>query len=114
MRFIALSVLFLQPKLPNTIIIDEPELGLHPYAISKLAGLIKSVASKKCQVILATQSTDLLSYFSPDDILTVDNVNGGSVFKRLDKESLDKWLYEYTIDELWKQNIIDSGHPNSL
>lgn len=111
-RFIALATLFLQPELPQTIIIDEPELGLHPAAISKLAGLIKSVASKNCQVIIATQSTDLISYFDPEDILTVDQVNGESVFKRLDPETLSVWLEDYTVDDLWKRKIITSGQPN--
>lgn len=111
-RFIALATLFMQPELPQTIIIDEPELGLHPAAISKLAGLIKSVASKQCQVILATQSTDLISHFEPEDILTVDRINGESVFRRLDSESLSIWLEEYTVDDLWKRNIITSGQPN--
>lgn len=111
-RFIGLATLFMQPELPQTIIIDEPELGLHPAAISKLAGLIKSVASKQCQVILATQSTDLISHFEPEDILTVDRINGESVFRRLDSESLSVWLEEYTVDDLWKRNIITSGQPN--
>lgn len=111
-RFIGLTTLFMQPELPQTIIIDEPELGLHPAAISKLAGLIKSVASKQCQVILATQSTDLISHFEPEDILTVDRINGESVFRRLDSESLSVWLEEYTVDDLWKRNIITSGQPN--
>jgi predicted ATPase len=111
-RFIALSVLFLQPNLPQTIIIDEPELGLHPSAIAKLAGLIKSIAAKGCQVILATQSTDLISHFAPEDIITVDQINGESVFERLNSETLSQWLEDYTIDDLWKRNIIDSGQPN--
>jgi predicted ATPase len=111
-RFIALVVLFMQPKLPETIIIDEPELGLHPTAIAKLAGLIKSVASKKCQVIIATQSTDLISHFDPEDIVTVDQINGESIFERLNSETLNQWLEDYTIDDLWKRNIISTGHPN--
>lgn len=111
-RFIALTTLFMQPNLPATIIIDEPELGLHPYAISKLAGMIKSVASKDCQVIVATQSTDLISHFNPEDIITVDQINGESVFNRLDSESLVQWLEDYTIDDLWKRNIITTGQPN--
>lgn len=111
-RFIALTVLFLQPILPQTIIIDEPELGLHPSAISKLAGMIKSVSNKGCQVIVATQSTDLISHFAPEDILTVDQVNGESVFERLNSETLEKWLDDYTIDDLWKRNIISTGQPN--
>ena len=112
LRFIALTVLFLQPSLPDTIIIDEPELGLHPAAIAKLAGMIKSVSAKKCQVIIATQSTDLISYFLPEDIITVDQVDGASVFERLNNESLQKWLDDYTIDDLWKRNIITGGQPN--
>ena len=111
-RFIALATLFMQPDLPSTIIIDEPELGLHPTAISKLAGMIKSVASKGCQVIAATQSTDLISHFNPEDIITVDQINGESVFKRLDSETLVQWLEDYTIDDLWKRNIITTGQPN--
>jgi len=63
LRFMALTTLFLQPNLPDTIVIDEPELGLHPAAIAKLAAMIQSVAEKGCQVIVATQSTDLISYF---------------------------------------------------
>ena len=111
-RFIALTTLFLQPKLPDTIIIDEPELGLHPAAIVKLSGMIKSVAAKKCQVIIATQSTDLISHFSPEDILTVDLISGESKFKRLNKDELYQWLDDYTIDDLWKRNIITTGQPN--
>ncbi len=74
--------------------------------------MIKSTAAKGCQVILATQSTDLISHFNPEDIITVDLVNGESVFKRLDSETLVQWLEDYTIDDLWKRNIITSGQPN--
>jgi len=111
-RFIALTTLFMQPNLPETIIIDEPELGLHPTAISKLSGMIKSVASKNCQVIIATQSTDLISHFNPEDIITVDQINGESTFSRLNSETLGQWLEDYSIDDLWKRNIITTGQPN--
>lgn len=111
-RFIALATLFLQPNLPETIIIDEPELGLHPTAIARLAGLVKSVAAKKCQVIIATQSTDLISHFEPEDIITVDQRSGESVFERLESDKLKIWLDDYTIDDLWKRNIIETGQPN--
>lgn len=112
MRFIALTVLFMQPNLPDTIIIDEPELGLHPTAIAKLAGMIQSASERGCQVICATQSTDLLSHFSPEDIITVDQVNGESHFRRLSTEELHQWLDDYTIDDLWKRNILKGGQPN--
>ena len=110
-RFIALTALFMQPDLPETIIIDEPELGLHPFAISKLAGMIQSVAAKGTQVIVATQSTDLMSYFNPDDIIAVDQHNGESVFNRLKQEDLDIWLTDYSLGDLWKRNIITEGQP---
>lgn len=111
-RFIALSVLFMQPNLPDTIILDEPELGLHPAAIAKLAGMIKSVSTRGCQVIIATQSTDLISHFSPDSIITVDQIDGCSKFNRLNADKLHEWLDDYTIDDLWKRNIIVTGQPN--
>ena len=110
-RFIALTALFMQPDLPQTIIIDEPELGLHPFALSKLAGMIKSAASKGSQVIVATQSTDLLSYFEPDDIITVDQRSGSSFYNKLKQEDLDLWLTDYSLGELWKRNIITEGQP---
>ncbi len=110
-RFIALSTLFLQPNLPSSIIIDEPELGLHPFAISKLAGMIQSVASRKTNVIVATQSSDLVNHFLAEDIITVDQKNGETSFKRLQESELSEWLDEYSIGDLWQRNIINSGQP---
>jgi len=113
-RFIALSVLFLQPNLPSSIIIDEPELGLHPYAIAKLSGMIQSVAGRNTQVILATQSADLVNYFNPEDIITVDQVEGESKFNRLNNETFKSWLVEYSLGDLWQKNIISGGQPNAI
>jgi predicted ATPase len=111
-RFIALATLFMQPKLPSTIIIDEPELGLHPFAITKLAGMIQSVASRNVQVIVATQSADLINHFTSNDIITVDQMDGESHFKRLEESELNQWLVDYSIGELWQRNIIHGGQPN--
>ena len=110
LRLIALTTLLLQPKLPQTIIIDEPELGLHPFAIAKLAGLIKSASQRGCQIIVATQSVELINYFTPEDIITVDYKNGESVFERLDEASLAIWLEDFSLGELWKGNFIN-GQP---
>lgn len=111
-RFIALATLFLQPNPPAVIIIDEPELGLHPFALSKLAGLVQSIASRGTQVILSTQSVELVNCFSPEDIITVDNKDGESFFNRLDGEQLSEWLGDYAVGDLWRQNLLNKGFPN--
>ncbi len=110
-RFIALTTLFLQPKLPKVIIIDEPELGLHPVAIEKLAGLIQVASHKGVQTIIATQSAELISHFAPEDILTVNQRDGQTSVERLDENALQHWMDDYTLGDLWKQNILKGGQP---
>lgn len=112
-RFIALATLLMQPVLPKVIIIDEPELGLHPVAISKLSGLIKSAAARGCQIIISTQSVNLINNFEPEDIITVDRQDGQSVFNRLDSVGLEKWLNDYSLGDLWTKSIIN-GQPKEL
>ena len=106
LRFIALSTLLMQPKLPKVIIIDEPELGLHPSAINKLAGMIKSVSQQNCQTIISTQSINLVDHFEPEDIVTVDRFENQSIFHRLKKENLQNWLEDYSLGDLWQKNVI--------
>lgn len=110
LRMICLITLLLQPNLPDTIIIDEPELGLHPSSIELLASLIKSVSTKDKRVICSTQSVTLLNHFEPEDIIVVDLENNQSVFKRLEQEQLSEWLGQYAIGELWEKNIL-GGRP---
>lgn len=110
-RFIALATLFMQPELPSTLIIDEPELGLHPSAIAKLAGMIKSASNRKCQVIVATQSADLVNHFEAQDIVTVDQREGATTFNRLNEKSLSQWIDDYSLGDLWQRNIIEGGQP---
>ncbi len=105
LRFIALTTLLLQPELPSTIILDEPELGLHPFAIAKLAGMIKR-ASINSQIIIATQSVNLVNEFSADDIIVASRVDKQTVFTRQSASSLEKWLSEYSLGELWEKNVI--------
>lgn len=107
-RFICLATVLLQPELPAIILIDEPELGLHPYAIAILAELIRA-ASEKTQVIISTQSPTLIDYFEPEDIVVVSRDKGASTFKRLNVEELSTWLEEYTLGDLWRKNIIAGG-----
>lgn len=109
LRFIALATLLLQPATPKTIIIDEPELGLHPFAIQKLGALIKS-ASIKSQIIISTQSVNLVDQFTADDIIVVERQDGQTVFSRQEEEGLKEWLGEYTLGELWEKNVL-GGRP---
>src|SRR5690606_266838 len=112
LRFICLTTLLMQAHPPKTIIIDEPELGLHPVAINKLAGMIRK-ASENVQVILSTQSTNLIDNFDPEDIIVTDRGNEGSVFRRLSTEKLSTWMEEYTLGDLWGQNKL-GAQPYSV
>ena len=107
-RFICLATALLQPNPPSTIIIDEPELGLHPQAITILAELIKS-ASKRTQIIVSTQSPALIDNFSIEDIIVANRDNGATSFKRLDGNNFTAWLENYSVGELWTKNVITGG-----
>lgn len=111
LRFICLATVLLQPEefMPKTILIDEPELGLHPYAITVLGALMKS-AAKQHQLIISTQSVELVNEFEADDLIVVDKEDGASLFKRLDTNALAEWMSEYTLGELWKKNLL-GGRP---
>lgn len=111
LRFMALATLLLQPpkSLPSLIVLDEPELGLHPSAISLLAGMVKT-ASQNCQVILATQSTTLINEFEAENIIIVEREGEKSVFKNLNITELEDWLQRYSLSEIWEKNII-GGRP---
>ncbi len=110
-RFICLATALLQPVPPTTIVIDEPELGLHPYAIGILAGLIQS-ASQRTQVIISTQSPALLDQFKPEDVIVVNREQGHSTFSRLDAGELREWLDEYSMAELWQKDVLRAGPVN--
>lgn len=108
LRFICLATLLLQPKelQPSIIIIDEPELGLHPFALTVFSEMVHSASLNK-QIIVSTQSADLLSDFAPEDIIVVNNSTNGTVFRRLNEEQLKEWLEDdYTLGDLWKKNVI--------
>lgn len=111
LRFICLATLLLHPNLPSLVVLDEPELGLHPYAIVQLAGLLRQ-ASARSQVLIATQSVTLMNQFDIDDLIVVERVDGASAFNRPDQEKLREWLDEYSLGELWEKNLI-GGRPGS-
>lgn len=111
LRFICLATALLQPSPPPTILFDEPELGLHPYALTLLGNLFKQVAQdNNRQIIISTQSAQLLSEFVAEDVIVVERINGESTFRRLDSSQLSEWLEEYTLGELWQKNVL-GGRP---
>ncbi|WP_305800720.1 AAA family ATPase [Thiolapillus sp.] len=107
-RFICLATALLQPDPPSAIVIDEPELGLHPEAIRILAELITD-AAQRTQVILATQSPLLIDQFAIDDIVVVNRKDGQSTFERLSEQDFSQWLEDYSVGELWTRNVIQGG-----
>lgn len=111
LRFIALTTLFLQSKehLPSVVLVDEPELGLHPYAIGMLASLIRH-ASKDTQVIVSTQSSLLLDHFDPDDVLVANRAGSATEISRLDSAQLSEWREDYSLGQLWEKNEF-KGRP---
>lgn len=117
LRFICLATALLQPSLPATVLFDEPELGLHPYALTLLANLFQQAARSSKdhvinQVIVSTQSAPLLNEFVPEDVVIVERQQGQTSFRRLQSAQLSEWLQEYTLGELWQKNVL-GGRPQN-
>ena len=108
LRFICLATALLQPRPPATIVIDEPELGLHPHALEVLAGLLRKAASRT-QVLVSTQSAPLLSQFNPQDVIVVSRRDEASEFRHLDPARLSAWLEDYALGELWQKNYVEGA-----
>jgi predicted ATPase len=111
LRMIALVTLFNLPvaMAPWMIVLDEPELGLHPAAEAYLASLIRST-STQTQVLLSTQSATLVDHFKPSEVVVTEMHEGASTFERLDEEKLGHWLKRYTLGEAWRKNVF-GGRP---
>ena len=95
-------------ELPSLIIVDEPELGLHPYALNVIASLFKS-ASHHAQVLLSTQSSAFLDHFDVEDVIIVERDGEPSKFVRPNAEQLTTWLQDYSLGEIWTKNVIGAG-----
>jgi predicted ATPase len=110
LRAICLATLLLQPveDLPDLVVVDEPELGLHPAAQVLLAGLLRKVSHHR-QVLVATQSVTLVDEFDPQDVVVVDREDRESVFRRLDAANLESWLEDYSLGEIWEKNVVGGG-----
>ncbi len=111
LRFICLATLLLQPPLlqPDAILVDEPELGLHPYALAVLGSLLRQASDHK-QIIVSTQSVELVNQFEPKDVIVTERHDTGSVLRRPDGGQLKEWLEDYSLGELWKMNVV-GGRP---
>ena len=112
LRFFALVTLLNLPPamLPDVILLDEPELGLHPSAVALIGGMIKSLAVEK-QVIVATQSPLLVDAFNLDDIFVLDLENGRTICNKLNADDYGSWLEDnFMLGELWQKNLL-GGRP---
>jgi predicted ATPase len=111
LRLIALVTALTQPahRMPRFVSIDEPELGLHPAALSLVVELVRSISSRT-QVLLATQSPALLSHFGPENVVVCERASNASHFRRLDRKDLEHWLADYSLAELFDKGVL-GGRP---
>lgn len=109
LRFLCLATLLLQPVPPSLVLIDEPELGLHPFAITQIAAMLESAATRT-QILVATQSVTLIDQLDPGVVVIVDRAAGQSTFRRVTSEEVAAWEDEYALGEIWMKNVI-GGRP---
>jgi predicted ATPase len=107
LRFICIATLLLQPDPPSLILLDEPELGLHPYAINLVAEMLEACSK---QIVVSTQSVTLLNRLDISDVLIADQKDGVTTLTRPDLDALEVWLDEYGLGELWEKNFM-GGRP---
>jgi predicted ATPase len=96
-------------RLPLLISIDKPELGLHPAAIALIAELCRSIC-RHTQIVLSTQSTELLEYFAVEEVVVVEREHGETTLKRLSEQDLHLWLEDYSLRDLYAKGVI-GGMP---
>lgn len=111
LRALALVTALMQPEetLPGILLLDEPELGLHPAGIAVIASLIRSLSTRR-QVIVSTQSPRFLAEFEPEQVVVVERHqdkagNGQSTFTRLESEDLKGWLEDYDLGTLYEMQV---------
>ncbi|MCY4536503.1 MAG: AAA family ATPase [Bryobacterales bacterium] len=113
LRFFALATLLNLPPeaLPSVILLDEPELGLHPSAVDLAARMIRGLGSTR-QVVVATQSPLLVDAFDAENVIVVETDGSRSTLKAIDTRgpAWEEWLEEYTVGQLWEKNLI-GGRP---
>ena len=115
LRFMCLATLLLQPfdhpQAPCVVVIDEPELGLHPAAVSLLVEML-DFASQQVQVIVSTQSPAVVKALRrPESVVVVSRGEDGTVFQRLDVAALSHWFEDYSLGDLWEMGVVANGRP---
>ena len=102
LRYLCLVALLLDPDPPTLIGLEEPELGLHPDLIPKIADLLVG-ASSRCQLVVTTHSDVLVDALSerPDSVVVCEKYDGHTTMRRLDGTELAHWLETYRLGQLW-------------
>ena len=111
LRLFALVTLLNLPSdmLPDIVLLDEPELGLHPAAIGLISGMIKQ-RRLDCQFVVATQSPRFVDSFGLDEIIVLELRDGRTEFRRLDSHEFQRWIDEFSPGQLWEKNVL-GGRP---
>lgn len=109
LRFLWLATLLQSQNLTTITLIDEPEISLHPELLKHLVDLMRE-ASKRTQLIVATHSERLIRFLEPEEILICDLEEGEAKMTWGDTLNLEKWLEDYSLDQLWAMNIL-GGRP---
>ena len=111
LRFFALATLLNLPgeMLPGVLVLDEPELGLHPKAIALIGDMIGVMAESR-QIILATQSPLLVDAFELDQVFVLEMRDGRTELTSPDSVQLQTWLNEFSVGEMWQKNLL-GGRP---
>ena len=105
LRFLWLTALLSSRHLPAVTLIDEPEVSLHPQLLMLLVEMMRE-ASKRTQIIVATQSESLVRFLNPEEILVADLEEGATKFTWGDDLDIDHWLKDFSLNELWTMGVL--------
>ncbi len=109
LRFLWLVALLQSQNLSTITLLDEPEVSLHPDLLRHLVYLMRE-ASKHTQLIVATHSDRLIRFLAPHEVLICDLEDGEAKMTWADTLDLEKWLEDYSLDQLWSMNVM-GGRP---